>query len=142
MCRWYEKGKQLRDKLQPDWNRLEFQVTPKSQDKGRLYWDWLCKGLRLDILRTTWAAAVLPEFIAECGDRITIMEKKPVRDFEEKMDQMTYQWNKVLTAARQLTGDDSEGLSRMIFDSMERNEKRKSELRSSERFAGVESGKE
>lgn len=130
MLRWYEKGKEQRDPLALDWMRLEFQIQPKDSANG----DWMASALLAgrfsDVLRATWAPAVISRFYDGYGDKVIRKEVKMVKDFDDKMDVLTRQWRTIFDKAFELSGGDPQGFYDLFADSIARNDRRDSENRS------------
>lgn len=141
MLRWYEKGKEQRDASAPDWMRLEFQIQPQSPEQGVWMAQDVLSGKFGEVLAVTWAPHVLKGFIAEYGDRVVQKEVRVDKDFEDKIDVLTYQWRRLFDLVEELSGGDAEGFRRMFLDSMARNDKRAAEQRTAvaQRVRDIES---
>lgn len=119
MIRWYEKGRQLRDKYRPDWCRFEVELKPKKHDRGLLFWDMLKNGLRDDLAGSGFSAAFLPFFAGadNVDKRIQVQPASP-RSFDDRIASMVTQWGGLLGEMLERAGGDRAAVADVIYEAI------------------------
>jgi hypothetical protein len=90
MVRLYEKGKQMRDTLRPDWVRFEIELKPRPDprkgDLARLHaWRLLREGKFHEVACMGFSAALIPAIWDCAADRVFVHVPKSDRDYEERL---------------------------------------------------------
>lgn len=119
--RLYEKGKQMRDASRPHWLRFEFEIKPKDENYRREYWSLIESGQQ-DLIPQFYnlGVGVHRLLTGELVERRRIEVVEKIRDFDDRVDVMLYQYGGLIGEMMSRAGGDAEGFMRMMQDGMER----------------------
>lgn len=123
MTRLYEKGKQLRDPLRPDWVRFEVEIKPDGEFKRAVSWAHLKAGKFHDLACAGFSAAFIPAIWECAASRVFITEPKSSRDFEDRVIAMLRQYGGLIGEIRQRAGGDWDEFGEILkagFDAITR----------------------